>query len=275
MSLTAPPCARVCAAVSSPPDNLHEKCAQELIIAAGVSTDQSHGLAALFNFAAPLVSPKFYRKIAYVRTLSDLAAVVPMRQILVPPEAVRCVHHLDRAYKEHQLSYSCRRDSRANLTLEQSVTLPSLVAPEVFGRPLSALMPRPNADLPLVISQSTSFLRRSDRLATEGPFRKSPSCGILRALEEAYDRGSPVDLELFRDAHLAAVLIKTLFKRLPAPLFGPEAYPVIRRCPRIKPESERQALDYIQNRIIGCVIACQSGQFTKGLCMNQAARTGG
>jgi len=114
-------------------------------------------------------------------------------------------------------------------------------------------MPQPDSPLPLVISQSTAFLRRSDRLATEGLFRKSPSRGILRAVEDAYDRGSPVDLELFDDGtHLAAVLVKTLFRALPEPLFGPETYPVIRTCPRAD-ERPSETLAYTKDRIVGCV----------------------
>lgn len=110
-------------------------------------------------------------------------------------------------------------------------------------------MPSSEAPLPRVLVQSSAFLRRSGRLATEGLFRKSPSRGILLAVEEAFDRGSPVDLELFDDAHVAAVLIKTLFRELPAPLLGPKIYPVIRACPK----DSGPALAYIKDRIVGCV----------------------
>lgn len=47
--------------------------------------------AVLFTLAGGLISPKFFQKLVYLKTLSDLAKVVPLEQILVPPEAIKCV----------------------------------------------------------------------------------------------------------------------------------------------------------------------------------------
>jgi Rho GTPase-activating protein 1 len=38
----------------------------------------------LFSFAGAVISPKFFRKIAYTDTLSELARHVPLTQIDIP-----------------------------------------------------------------------------------------------------------------------------------------------------------------------------------------------
>ena len=65
----------------------------------------------------------------------------------------------------------------------------------------------------------------------EGLFRRSPSSALLRAAQEAYDRGNVVSLESFADPHLAAVLLKKYLRDLPDPIFPERTYGVIKRCP--------------------------------------------
>ncbi|KAJ3752365.1 hypothetical protein EV360DRAFT_88816 [Lentinula raphanica] len=54
---------------------------------------------------------------------------------------------------------------------------------------------------------------------------------MLRAVQEAYDRGNVVSLETFGDRHLAAVLLKKSLKDLPTPVFPETMYGVVIRCP--------------------------------------------
>ncbi|SJL07966.1 uncharacterized protein ARMOST_11324 [Armillaria ostoyae] len=163
----------------------------------------------LFSLAGAIISPKFFRKIAYVDTLSALAAQIPITQIDIPP----AVYH-------------------ENSKRERRITLPTPVVSSIFGVPLEDLMgyEGENGAIPRVVKDSIQFLRETG-MEEEGLFRRSPSSALLRAAQEAYDRGNVVSLETFGDPHLAAVLLKKYLRDLPEPIFPETLYPTIRRCP--------------------------------------------
>ncbi len=121
----------------------------------------------LFSLAGAIISPKFFRKIAYVDTLSALAAQIPITQIDIPPPV----------YQE-------------NSKRERRITLPTPVMSSVFGVPLEDLMgyEGENGGIPRVVKDSIQFLRETG-MEEEGLFRRSPSSALLRAAQEAYDRG--------------------------------------------------------------------------------------
>lgn len=145
------------------------------------------------------------------------------------------------------------------------MTLPTPLPRQTFGLPLSSHFSSSSSNLPLLIRQTTTFLRSNDHLSTEGLFRKSPSRGLLRAVEEAYDRGSPVDLDLLDDPHLAAVLIKSFFRELERPIVGRELYDVVRACPKEGDDGEgKEMADYVKEKIIGCV-RCSLDTFDRPL----------
>jgi len=83
----------------------------------------------------------------------------------------------------------------------------------------------------------------------EGLFRRSPSSVVLRAAQDAYDRGNVVSLSSFNDPNLAAVLIKKYLRDLPDPLFPESCYPTIKRCP-IPPEEGDTEAELITVRYI-------------------------
>ncbi|KAK0457422.1 uncharacterized protein EV420DRAFT_1629839 [Desarmillaria tabescens] len=163
----------------------------------------------LFSLAGAIISPKFFHKIAYVDTLSALAAQIPITQIDIPPAV----------YQE-------------NSKRERRITLPTPAVSSIFGVPLEDLMgyEGENGGIPRVVKDSIQFLRDTG-MEEEGLFRRSPSSALLRAAQEAYDRGNVVSLETFGDPHLAAVLLKKYLRDLPEPIFPETLYPTIRRCP--------------------------------------------
>lgn len=163
----------------------------------------------LFSLAGAIISPKFFRKLSYIATLSELAQRVPLTQIDIPPTV----------YQE-------------NLKYERKITLPVPNRSSIFGVPLEDLMGfyGEKNGIPRVVRDSILFLRERG-LAEEGLFRRSPSSVMLRAAQDAYDRGNVVSLENFGDPHLAAVLLKKYLRDLPEPVFPERLYPLIRRCP--------------------------------------------
>ncbi|PFH48610.1 hypothetical protein AMATHDRAFT_149485, partial [Amanita thiersii Skay4041] len=163
----------------------------------------------LFSLAGAMISPKFFRKITYIQTLSELAFHVPLTQIDIHPAV----------YQE-------------NLKYESRITLPVHTRSNIFGVPLEALMGfyGEKGGIPRVVKDCIQFLRETG-MQDEGLFRRSPSSAMLRSAQEAYDRGNVVSLNMFGDPHLAAVLLKKYLRDLPEPIFPERLYPIIHRCP--------------------------------------------
>ncbi|KAI1790203.1 hypothetical protein LXA43DRAFT_1149798 [Ganoderma leucocontextum] len=163
----------------------------------------------LFSLAGAIISPKFFRKITYINTLSELAYHVPLTQIDIPPAV----------YQE-------------NLKHERQINLPVLTRSNLFGVPLEELMgfDGEKGGLPRVVRDCIQYLR-STGLRDEGLFRRSPNSVLLKQAAQAYDRGHVVSLETFGDPHLAAVLLKKYLHDLPEPIFPERLYPIIRKCP--------------------------------------------
>lgn len=144
--------------------------------------------------------------------------------------------------------------------------------------------------IPRVVKDSIQFLRDSGMfwfyippirrfhnacpgLEGEGLFRRSPSSTMLRAAQDAYDRGmvtqSPtrppnssftgnvVSLNNFGDPFLAAVLIKKYLRDLPEPIFPDRLYPIIRRCPPPTSDpSDMAALTYVRDILLPELVPC-------------------
>ncbi|KAJ3903086.1 hypothetical protein F5879DRAFT_961223 [Lentinula edodes] len=163
----------------------------------------------LFSLAGAIISPKFFRKITYLDTLSELAYHVPLTQIDIPP----AVYHENSKY-------------------EKKITLPIPTPSSTFGVPLEDIMGYhgEKGGIPRPVKDAIQFLRDTG-LEEEGLFRRSASSSMLRSAQEAYDRGNVVSLETFGDPHLAAVLLKKYLRDLLTPIFPEALYPVIRRCP--------------------------------------------
>ncbi|GJE90264.1 RhoGAP-domain-containing protein [Phanerochaete sordida] len=163
----------------------------------------------LFSFAGAIISPKFYRKLAYVDTLSDLAYQVPITQIDIPPAV----------YQE-------------NLKYEQQIQMPVQQRADMFGVPLDELMgyDGEKGGIPRVVRDCIEYLRETG-LQDEGIFRRSPNSQTLKQVQQAYDRGHVVSLNNYNDPHLAAVLLKKFLRDLPEPIFPESLYPAIQNCP--------------------------------------------
>ncbi|KAF8328209.1 uncharacterized protein EI90DRAFT_3146228 [Cantharellus anzutake] len=151
----------------------------------------------LFSLAGAIISPKFFRKIYYVQTLSALAEYVPLTNLDLPPAA----------YQE-------------NLKYENEITLPTMQKEhsKAFGVSLDDLMGDYgiSSGIPRVVRDCVDYVRMNG-LESEGIFRRSPSSALLKQIKEAYNRGQTVSLSSFGDPHIAAVLLKAFFRDLPQP----------------------------------------------------------
>ncbi|KAG6864402.1 hypothetical protein C0991_009853 [Blastosporella zonata] len=189
----------------------------------------------LFSLAGAIISPKFFRKLVYINTLSQLATMIPITQIDIPPAV----------YQE-------------NLKFERTITLPTPTRSNIFGVPLEELMgyDGEKGGLPRVVKDSIQYLRENG-LLEEGLFRRSPASVMLKAAQDAYDRGNVVSLKTFGDPHLAAVLLKKYLRDLPEPIFPENLYPLIRRCPLpTNDPSDVGSVIYIRDTLLTAIPPC-------------------
>ncbi|KAF8443160.1 hypothetical protein L210DRAFT_3534994 [Boletus edulis BED1] len=189
----------------------------------------------LFSLAGAIISPKFFRKIMYIDTLSDLAHHVPLTQINIPPAV----------YQE-------------NMKHERLINMPIPIRASVFGVPLEDLMgcDGEKSGIPRVVKDSIQYIRESG-MKEEGLFRRSPNSALLKQVQQAYDRGQVVSLSTFDDPHLASVLMKKYLRDLPTPPFPESLYPVIRQCPVISSDlSDMAAVTYIRDTLLPQLMPC-------------------
>ncbi|KAG9315980.1 Rho GTPase activation protein [Chiua virens] len=175
------------------------------------------------------IFPKFFRKIVYIDTLSDLAHHIPLAQIDIPPAV----------YQE-------------NMKRERQINMPIPIRASVFGVPLEELMgyDGEKGGIPRVIKDSIQYIR-CHGMKEDGLFRRSPNSALLKQVQQAYDRGQVVSLETFDDPYLASVLIKKYLRDLPTPPFPESLYPIIRQCPSISNDlSDMGAVTYIRDTLL-------------------------
>ncbi|KJA26142.1 hypothetical protein HYPSUDRAFT_133611 [Hypholoma sublateritium FD-334 SS-4] len=194
----------------------------------------------LFSLAGAIISPKFFRKIVYITTLSELAKRVPLTQIDIPPAV----------YQE-------------NLKYERKISLPMPTRSSLFGVPLVDIMGYngEKGGIPRVVKDAIQYLRETAGLQEEGLFRRSPSSSLLRAAQEAYDRGNVVSLENFADPHLAAVLLKKYLRDLPEPIFPESMYGAIRQCPLPSggcgvEENDMASIQFVREVLLADLVPC-------------------
>ncbi|KAJ1910917.1 hypothetical protein IWQ60_010405, partial [Tieghemiomyces parasiticus] len=156
--------------------------------------------------------------LSWVDRLSDLAHLVPLDQISVPPEVQA---YNDTLEPPGAVTAALRRGPGGDLT---TMTGPRPGA--VFGVPLADLT-GPNAErgLPIVIHDCIAYLE-SQGLTTEGIFRRSPSSAQLKSTKADYDSGTPVDLDPL-GVHVAAVLLKMYFHELPTTVLPVSLYDLV------------------------------------------------
>ncbi|CAO1613363.1 unnamed protein product [Parajaminaea phylloscopi] len=206
-------------------------------------------LVRLVSTGSAVLSPKFARKITQVNTLSELAEHLDLSQIDIPPEVLKWNMRYEKQVSVPQAGETKGDDSEMG----------SNRAPQgVFGVPIDALMGErgEKGGIPRVVKDCVEELQQDANLETEGLFRKSPSSALLRAAQEAYDRGQPVSLAKYNDCHIPAVLLKLFFRSLPDAIFASSIYPIARSCPPIcedDDEAMRDVLTYLRDSLMPAI----------------------
>ncbi|KAJ1817181.1 hypothetical protein LPJ60_004963 [Coemansia sp. RSA 2675] len=208
----------------------------------------------VFQIFGKIVSPKFFAKISWVDTLSQLATMVPLNQVSIP-QAV--------------YEYNMKVESSVSAAAPRAPSQESEV-PLAFGVALETLMASDGVSLPRPVRECISYLRHHG-IVTEGLFRRSPPSTQLRAAKDAYNRDQPVDLEL-GGVHVAAVLLKLFYRELPTPIFSD--YALVRAMPAAASADSTDAaqqMDSVRARYVReVVLASLSRQSRLLLCFTSA-----
>lgn len=171
------------------------------------------------------ISPKFFKKLIWISSLSQLSNHIPLSRIKIPAE----------------------------VSLEISKREPQFVKPfspkvkenGIFCVPLEHLFARIGG-IPVVITDSIEDIRKRG-LDEVGIFRRSPNMRIFREIKDSFDNGDSVDLST-SDIHVSATLLKVFCRRLPTPIFPESLYQEFEPMRRIRSDNERN--DFIRNEIL-------------------------
>ncbi|RKP38617.1 Rho GTPase activation protein, partial [Dimargaris cristalligena] len=196
----------------------------------------------LMDMMNVVISPKFFKKLSWVDKLSDLAGLVPLDQISIPPavQAYNDTIEPPRAVKD---ALNRRRQSSSG----SSGSTVADGSTAMFGVPLTTLM-GPNAEhgVPAVVRECIEYLQ-THALETEGIFRRSPSSVDLKNAKAAYNRGEAVDLDKL-GVHVAAVLLKMFFHELPTTALPSSLYEIAPALAQCTTDAEKTT--FVQERIM-------------------------
>ncbi|KAJ9086477.1 hypothetical protein DSO57_1003811 [Entomophthora muscae] len=186
----------------------------------------------LMDMMNKIISPKFARKVTWIKTLSELANFVPLSNMTIPA----AVYDHNRKFETEVVFNSSGRG------------LVSEVDSRVFGLPLSGLMGENGENgLPAVVIQCMEFVLANGQ-EEEGVFRRSPSSVLLKEAKKLFDEEKTVDLETY-GVHVAAVLLKVFTRELPEPVFPASLYSVIEQMTQ-NGDQDKVMVDYLAEELV-------------------------
>ncbi|XP_071791158.1 rho GTPase-activating protein 8-like [Asterias amurensis] len=165
-----------------------------------------------------LVSTKFSRKVTYVHLMSELDGLMDIERLAIP-EVV----------KKHDMQMIERRRGRQPRQTASSPNTTAVDAPkeppktQQFGVPLEILIENEGQPIPKIVRETVEAVRTRG-LETEGIFRRCPNAITVKEVQRKYNQGVAVDFEALVDVHIPALILKTFFRELPAPIMTYELY---------------------------------------------------
>ncbi|KAG4098378.1 Rho GTPase activation protein [Neocallimastix lanati (nom. inval.)] len=182
-----------------------------------------------------IVSPKFGKKIKWIKCLNQLSRYIPYNEITIPLKIYEYErrHKLDKIVMSNQniIESSSSSSSDLSSTADSKDDSQSIEnAGTVFGVPLEQLMGYEGEyGIPKIVSDAIEFLLENG-LKEEGLFRRSPSMHLIKTVKEAYNIGNAnITIQSLNNIHLAAVILKTFVRELPDPIFPAELYPQFKK----------------------------------------------
>ncbi|KAI9140696.1 divergent CRAL/TRIO domain-containing protein [Paraphysoderma sedebokerense] len=129
----------------------------------------------IFDTMNKILSPKFFKKLAYVETLTDLSKLVPVHQINIPQAVIDYNRAGDPTF--HRSGVLSSVPKKVAATSGQ------------YGVPLDQLMgPKGEKGIPSAIRICVEFLEK-EGIEVEGIFRRSPSSAELKVVKADLNNG--------------------------------------------------------------------------------------
>lgn len=182
----------------------------------------------MWNIFRPIISAKFGKKMMYMNYLHDLRAHLHFDQLSVPSPVLQYDAKL---ISLHKPAYPYKPEE------EKEDSVPKT---QQFGVSLQFIKENSNTAIPPVVEQSIQYLRK-EGLDVQGIFRRSPSATKLRDVQQKFNNGEEVNFAEIGDVHVAAVILKTFLRDLPAPILTFDLYNPLVRLPG--DDEERQLLE--------------------------------
>jgi Rho GTPase-activating protein 1 len=149
-----------------------------------------------FQFFRPFISSKFWKKVVYVTEMRQLYQFMSPTQIRFP------------AYVTDKVNFAKN-------------------AAALFGQSLEVAMTHPmneGFEVPCLVHSAIEAIIAKG-LKTEGIFRISGNANRIKELQEAFDKGTRVDLSQENEIHNVAGLLKRYLRQLPEPLIPFAVFP--------------------------------------------------
>lgn len=179
----------------------------------------------------PVISVKFGKKINYISNLEELNKHIDIRQLSIPDSV-----------KSHDDSISAHAPANSAPDSAQMPIEPS----RQFGAYLPNIQGHYNSIIPPIVKQCVDYLDTPDALETEGLFRRSANVLKIKEYKEQANKGERVPI---RDAHEAAVLLKTFFRELKEPLLTFDLYDEVVKSGWNNDDYKREASILVMERL--------------------------
>ncbi|PVU99092.1 hypothetical protein BB560_005558 [Smittium megazygosporum] len=181
----------------------------------------------LFTAFGPILSPKFNKKLHWVKTLSGLAKEVPLDQINVP----------DQVYEY-------------NLRYELEITYPnSIKEKRFFGVPLEILMgENGERGVPPVVLDAVDYLFSFGLHVPDIFRRNAPKPQVRKIISEYETLGRNSVAYAVYGAYAASSVLKTWVNELPTPILPIQLYDLVKSIPAS--QSDLEAAIYIRDIVL-------------------------
>eukprot|EP00054_Salpingoeca_dolichothecata_P000893 m.17863 g.17863 ORF g.17863 m.17863 type:complete len:467 (+) comp11509_c0_seq2:1139-2539(+) len=189
----------------------------------------------IFGLCKPFISAKFGKKITHIAELKELEKFIHIDQLDVPASV--------RAHDAKLVK------SRKSKQVGANISKVSTSATRVFGANLMDIKSvNTQTGVPMIVYSTISYIRQHG-MEVEGIFRRSANASHVTEVRNLCNQGQPVDLDAYKDVHLAAVLLKTFLRELQQPLLTFALYDEIMAVDDISKEARLPAVIAIVEKL--------------------------
>eukprot|EP01028_Stygiella_incarcerata_P005102 TRINITY_DN2186_c1_g1_i1.p1 TRINITY_DN2186_c1_g1~~TRINITY_DN2186_c1_g1_i1.p1 ORF type:complete len:845 (+),score=214.23 TRINITY_DN2186_c1_g1_i1:131-2665(+) len=173
-------------------------------------------LKLMFQMFRPFISSKFWRKLRYCASVTDLFVEISPREVSLPMD-VLAIDAINSAGFDPSKIPHMRPCPMFGIELRKVCVAESLASED---------------GMPLIVSQALHCIERK-ALAEEGIFRLSPTSRDVDLLKKMLEFGITVDWDSLVDPHLVGGILKQFLRDLPDPLLTFGLFDEFLKCSKL------------------------------------------